>query len=96
MKGKNKGFYERYKIEMKNKEKEQQLRKKYDIDYDKKVVIEQSSKLDKIIYYLSSFILKTSKVALYSIVLCLSSIGATVLINESLREIFFELLKIAI
>lgn len=89
---KQKGFYDRYKEEQKQKQKEENLRKKYNIDDDKYIVIE-NSKFDKFLYHLSNFIIIILKVILYSSILVLAGIGATVLLNEHLRNTFFELIK---
>ena len=51
---KNKGFYERYKNEQKAKEKEQKVRKKYNISDDKTVIIKEKNKIDKILFSLAS------------------------------------------
>lgn len=89
---KQKGFYDRYKEEQKQKQKEENLRKKYNIDDDKYIVIE-NSKFDKFLYHLSNFIIIILKVILYSSILVLAGIGATVLLNEHLRNTFIELIK---
>lgn len=93
MNTKNKGFYERYKIEQKNKEKEQELRSKYNIDNDKTIVIENKSKMDKFLSRIVNISEVILKAMLYIGIFCLSSIGATVLMNETLRETLFDLLK---
>lgn len=92
---KNKGFYERYKQEQKSKEKEQKVRKKYNISDDKTVIVEQKSKIDKVLLYVVRLLEIIIKIMLYMGFFILSSIGATVLMNEALRTTFFELLNIA-
>lgn len=89
---KQKGFYDRYKEEQLQKQKEQNLRKKYNIADDKYIVIE-NPKFDKFLYHLSNFITIIVKIALYSSILLLAGIGATVILNEPLRNTFFELIK---
>lgn len=93
---KNKGFYERYKSEQKAKEKEQKVRKKYNISDDKTVIIKEKSKIDKILFYINRFSIVILKTLLYIVLFLLSSIGATVLMNEFLRTTFFDLLKTVI
>ncbi len=93
---KNKGFYERYKNEQKAKEKEQKVRKKYNISDDKTVIIKEKNKIDKILFYINRFLTAILKISLYVVLFTLSSIGATVLMNEFLRTTFFDLLKTVI
>ena len=93
---KNKGFYERYKNEQKAKEKEQKVRKKYNISDDKTVIIKEKNKIDKILFYNNRFSTAILKISLYVVLFTLSSIGATVLMNEFLRTTFFDLLKTVI
>lgn len=93
---KNKGFYERYKSEQKAKEKEQKVRKKYNISDDKTVIIKEKTKIDKILFYINKFLTAILKTSLYVVLFTLSSIGATVLMNEFLRTTFFDLLKTVI
>ncbi|MBO5348429.1 MAG: hypothetical protein J6A89_01220 [Clostridia bacterium] len=93
MKIKNDGFYERYKKEQKAKVKEKQMRKKYNISDDKVVIIQEKSKLDKFVVHISNIVAFIFKSIIYMLILVLSSIGATVVINESLRAIFIELLS---
>lgn len=93
---KNKGFYERYKNEQKAKEKEQKVRKKYNISDDKTVIIKEKTKIDKILFYINRFLTAILKISLYVVLFTLSSIGATVLMNEFLRTTFFDLLKTVI
>lgn len=93
---KNKGFYERYKNEQKAKEKEQKVRKKYNISDDKTVIIKEKNKIDKILFYINRFLTAILKISLYVVLFTLSSIGATVLMNEFLRITFFDLLKTVI
>lgn len=93
---KNKGFYERYKKEQKAKEKEQKVRKKYNISDDKTVIIKEKNKIDKILFYINRFLTAILKISLYVVLFTLSSIGATVLMNEFLRTTFFDLLKTVI
>ncbi len=90
----NKGFYERYKQEQKSKEKEQKVRKKYNISDDKTIVIEQKSKVDKVLSYVFRLLEVILKIVLYIGIFSLSSVGATVLMNEALRTMFLELLNI--
>lgn len=96
MNTKNKGFYERYKIEQKNKEKEQELRAKYNISNDKTIVIEKKSKADKLISNVFRILEIILKIILYIGIFGLSSVGATVLMNETLRATLFDLLKAVI
>lgn len=93
---KNKGFYERYKNEQKAKEKEQKVRKKYNISDDKTVIIKEKNKIDKILFYINRFLTAILKISLYVVLFTLSSIGATILMNEFLRTTFFDLLKTVI
>ena len=94
MKTKNLGFYERYKKEQRQKQTEEKFRQKYNISDDKTVIIEKKSKIDKLLHYFTSFTGTTFKVFIYLLIFILSTIGATVLLNESLRETFVEVIKI--
>lgn len=93
MKRNNIGFYERYKKEQKQKKKEEEFRKKFNISDDKTVVFEKKSKIEKILFYFRSFIEVILKIGIYFSIFVLSTIGTTVLLNEVLREIFFEVLQ---
>lgn len=90
----NIGFYERYKREQKQKQMEEKFRQKYNIDSEKTVVVESKSKIDKLIIYLKEFFGITLKLSIYTLITILSTIGATVLLNQSLRDTFFEVIKI--
>lgn len=94
MKANKKGFYERYKYEQKAKEKEQKIKEKYNISDEKTIVIEQKTKIDKALSNLFKFIMIILKIMIYIGIFILSSIGATILMNEALRTTFFELLNI--
>ena len=89
----NIGFYERYKNEQKQKKIEEQFRKKYNISDDKTVVFEKKSKIDKVIFALRNFIAIILKVFVYFLIFGLSTIGATVLLNEALRMTLFEAIQ---
>lgn len=93
MKKDNKRFYERYKEEQKHRQKEEQLRKRYNIEDDKKVVIKDETAIDKGFFYFGKIISGIGRWIFYLVIFILSSIGATVLMNEPLRETFFSLLK---
>lgn len=90
----NISFYERYKREQKQKQMEEKFRQKYNIDSEKTVVVESKSKIDKLIIYLKEFFGITLKLSIYTLITILSTIGATVLLNQSLRDTFFEVIKI--
>jgi len=92
MKNKNIGFYERYKKELKQKQAEDEFRKKYNISDDKTVIFEKKSKVEKIAYYVKNVIVTIFKIFVYFLICILSTIGATVLLNEALRVMFFEVL----
>lgn len=89
----NKGFYERYKEEQKIREKEEQFREKYNIGDDKTVVIKNETAVDKSFFYIGNIVSIIIKTIIYISIFLLSSIGATVIMNESLRNTFFILLQ---
>lgn len=93
MKRNNIGFYERYKKEQKQKKEEEEFRKKFNISDDKTIVFEKKSKIEKILFYFRSFIEVILKIGIYFSIFVLSTIGTTVLLNEVLRETFFEVLQ---
>lgn len=93
MKRNNIGFYERYKKEQKQKKEEEEFRKKFNISDDKTIVFEKKSKIEKILFYFRSFIEVILKIDIYFSIFVLSTIGTTVLLNEALRETFFEVLQ---
>lgn len=93
MKANKKGFYERYKQEQKAKEKEQKIKEKYNISDEKTIIVKQRTKIDKTLSNLFSFIMIILKIIIYIGIFILSSIGATILMNEALRTTFFELLN---
>ena len=89
----NKGFYEKYKEDKKIKQKEEKLREKYNIDDNKTVVIKNETAVDKGLFYFGKIISISAKTIFYIVIFILSSIGATILMNETLRDTFLELLK---
>lgn len=92
MKG-NKGFYERYQEEQKQEEKIENLKKKFHLADDKTIVLENRSSFEKcllLIFNITKILIKT---AIYIGIFILSTIGATVLMNEALRNTFFELIQ---
>lgn len=93
MKRNNIGFYERYKKEQKQKKEEEEFRKKFNISDDKTIVFEKKSKIEKILFYFRSFIEVILKIGIYFSIFVLSTTGTTVLLNEVLRETFFEVLQ---
>ncbi len=93
MKRNNIGFYERYKKEQKQKKMEENFRKRLNISDDKTIVIENKTKMDKFLFYLKSLIEIILKTIIYISILVLSTIGATVLLNEALRVAFFEVMQ---
>ena len=92
----NIGFYERYKKDQKDKEMEESFRKKYNISDDKTVVIEKKSYLDRLLHLCKSFIGGILTIVIYFSIFILSTIGATVLLNQALRDVFFEIIKLVI
>lgn len=89
---KQKGFYDRYREEQLQKQKEENLRRKYNISDDKYIVIE-NSRFDKFLYHISNFMTIIIKIITYSSILILAGIGSTVILNEPLRNTFFEVIK---
>lgn len=89
---KQKGFYDRYREEQLQKQKEENLRRKYNVSDDKYIVIE-NSRFDKFLYHISNFMTIIIKIITYSSILILAGIGSTVILNEPLRNTFFEVIK---
>lgn len=90
---KNKGYYERYQEEQKQEEKIENLKKKFHFADDKTIVLENRSSFEKALLFIFNFFKIIIKSAIYIGIFILSTIGATVLINEVLRESFFNLIQ---
>lgn len=90
---KNKGYYERYQEEQKQEEKIENLKKKFHLADDKTVVLENRSTFEKFLLFIFNIIKILIKSVIYIGIFILSTVGATVLMNEVLRNTFFELIQ---
>lgn len=90
---KKKNYFERYKEEQKEEKKINDLKKKYHLSEEKTVILENRSIFEKVLLFIFNIIKIVIKAVIYIAIFILSTIGATVLMNESLREPFFELIK---
>lgn len=90
---KKKNYFERYKEEQKEEMKINDLKKKYHLSDEKTVVLENRSIFEKVLLFIFNLIKILSKSIIYIAIFILSTIGATVLMNESLRAPFFEVIK---
>ena len=90
---KNKGYYERYQEEQKQEEKIENLKKKFHLADDKTVILENRSTFEKFLLFIFNIIKILIKSVIYIGIFILSTVGATVLMNEVLRNTFFELIQ---
>lgn len=79
---------------IKEKQIEEKIRKNLnEEDKDKKIVIEKRSKFVEILIFLRNTIFKLIKLVFLLAIAVLSSIGLTVLLNETTRIVFIDLVK---
>lgn len=79
---------------VKEKKEEQDLKKKYKIEADKKIVIEKKGFFVNLLFFIQTSIIKIMKAGFFILIAIFSSIGFTILINQPLRELFLEMLVI--
>ena len=80
---------------LKEREIERELSKKYNLDDEgKKVVIEKKNSFIEFMRFIQNSIGNLVKIIFFILITILSSIGLTVIVNSSLRELFFDLIKI--
>jgi len=90
---KEEGIYHRWLKEKKEQEKIEKIKEKYNITGENKIVIEEKSAIEKIIRSVIVIFSNLFKLLLIISIFILSSIGATVLLNESLRNTFFQIIQ---
>lgn len=78
---------------VKEKQIENDLKKRYNIEDDKKIVIEKKGFFGNLLFFIQTSIIKLTKAVFFIAIAIFSSIGFTVLINEPLRGFFFEMVK---
>ncbi len=78
---------------VKEKQIEKNLKKKYNIEDDKKIVIEKKGFFSNLLFFIQTSIIKLTKAIFVIAIAIFSSIGFTVLINQPLRDLFFDMLK---
>lgn len=78
---------------IKEKQIENELKKKYKIEDDKKVVIEKKSFFTQILIFLQTSLIKLIKALFFIAIAIFSSIGFTVLINQPLRDLFLDMIQ---
>lgn len=78
---------------VKEKQIENDLKKRYNIEDDKKIVIEKKGFFGNLLFFIQTSIIKLTKAVFFIAIAIFSSIGFTVLINEPLRVFFFEMVK---
>lgn len=86
-----KGFYDKYLEVQKKNKKIENAREKYNINENEQVVIEDKNLFDRILFHIGIIIYWIFKVILFVVIFALSTVGATVLLNEPLRNAFLEL-----
>ena len=85
-------LYEKYKKEKQAKEEKKDISEQFGVDAEK-IVVKKVSTFSRVIEIIEEIVFKILKIIFYAIICILSSIGATVLINSSLRDVFIELVK---
>lgn len=78
---------------IKERQIESDIKQKYNIEENQKIVIEKKSIISQILFFIQNSIIKLLKALFYIAIAILSSIGFTVLINESLRTMLFDIIK---
>lgn len=78
---------------VKEKQIEKNLKKKYNIEDDKKIVIEKKGFFSNLLFFIQTSIIKLTKAVFFIAIAIFSSMGFTVLINQPLRDLFFDMLK---
>lgn len=78
--------------ELKEKEIEKSIKEKLNIDNDNKVIIEKKNLFMQILLFIENAFTKIIKLLFFISIGIFSSIGLTVLINETLRNEFINLL----
>lgn len=78
--------------ELKEKEIEKSIKEKLNIDNDNKVIIEKKNLFMQILLFVENVFAKIIKLLFFISIATFSSIGLTVLINETLRNEFINLL----
>ncbi len=78
---------------VKEKQIEKDLKKKYNIEDDKKIVIEKKGFFSNLLFFIQTSIIKLTKAVFFIGIAIFSSIGFTVLINQPLRDLFLDMLK---
>lgn len=74
--------------------REQQIKENLDLNKEEKVVIHEKNKISIVLSFLSNLVLRLFKIIIVILIMILSTIGATVLLNSELRNIFFELINL--
>lgn len=78
------------------RKRELQLKETLDLENDEKVVVEEKGKISTILSFLSAFAMFLVKTAILLLLIVLSTVGATVLLNSELRNVFFNLINLNI
>lgn len=74
---------------LKNKQQVKQIRENLNLNKDEKIVINNQSKVEKIIKFIINFIKFIFKAIFFILIGILVTIGVTVLANENIRTVFF-------
>lgn len=91
-KNNNIGFYDKYLQEQAKEKKIEQVKEKYNISNNQKIIIEEKSLGDKIFTKIGIIVGTLVKVIFFIAIFILASIGTTVLLNSSLRNEFINLI----
>lgn len=87
-----KGFYKDYELELRKEKEEERIRDIYKVPQDKPIVIMKGSNgVAKFFRLISNMSIFLFKLICYLTLTLLSSIGATVLLNQGLREQFINM-----
>ena len=81
---------------LKDKKKEEKLKKKFNLKESEQIVIENKNTLVQILKAVVEIIFKSSKVLFIILITILSTIGLTVILNEVTRTEFINLMNNAI
>ncbi len=81
---------------LKDKKKEEKLKKKFNLKESEQIVIENKNTLVQILKAVVEIFFKISKVLFIILITILSTIGLTVILNEVIRTEFINLMNNAI
>ena len=87
---KQKGVYQKFLEQKKQKEKEKKIKEKYGIDENTTIIINEESNLNKSAKNMISALMFILRIVFYIFIIVTSVVGTTILLNLNLRTFFFD------